>query len=204
MMLSRLLVMFAAFALLAARPALANPITYDFTGTLWNGFAADGSKDFSGAFTIDGNVTPNPPGSWQGYEVDEKGSEVSLTLNIGGQTYKYENNANSLVELTVGTSPSWYGDGPRQEEIILKAVDLPYSTPFWMTFYTPASMQNLSDLRTLNFIPGTGSAQIYTPVYSGDAYFTSVTLVPTPTPEPGAVTVFALAGVAAFVKLRRR
>jgi len=198
-----MLLALAVISCLVVGPVSASPITYDFTGTLRDGFA-NGSTDFSGSFTIDGDPTLQPDGS-----VDEKGSDVSITLNIGGQTYKYENNANTEVELTVGTSPSWHDDpqsGPRQDGILLQAVDHTggASLPLFIaSFYTPSSLENLTDLRTLNFIPVAGHAAIGTPVYGGDGKFTSITLVQN-TPEPGAFVVFALAGVAAVVKLQRR
>ena len=74
----------AAMTVLISAPQLvmADPITYDFSGTLSQ--PADGVTTFSGSLTF--NATPagadvSPGGAY----VVESGSEVSLSLSLGGQ-----------------------------------------------------------------------------------------------------------------------
>ncbi|WP_435011547.1 PEP-CTERM sorting domain-containing protein [Tundrisphaera lichenicola] len=200
-----------AIPLLVAGLASASPITYAFTGTLQAPIQGlNGADQFSGTFTIDGDPTPNA----QTGSVYEGGNDVAVTLKIGGQSFTFTNSPTGLssAEFTAGTSPTWLNMpvGPRQDEITVNgntsSADAKIS--FGMSFYNPASMDHLSDLRTLMINLGTGSSYITFGHNSADSYagggnITSIGLVPTSTPEPSTLAVFVVLGVVAMSRRRR-
>ena len=77
----------------------ASPITFAFSGTLLE--PVNGSSTFSGFFTVNSN--PNPQTGFS--SVTEQGSDVSATLNIGGQVIDYANTPQNtqFVEAMVNT-----------------------------------------------------------------------------------------------------
>jgi hypothetical protein len=98
-MLNRLTLVLALWALLAPGTAGADPITYDFTGTLTEPF--NGSKTFSGTLTINGTppMSPYVPG------VEEDGSDVSVSLSAGGQVLNFSNSPqNPLISAMFSAS----------------------------------------------------------------------------------------------------
>lgn len=195
-----------ALPFLLAGPAAASPLSYAFTGTT----DAKGENTFSGTFTIDGDPTKN----WDG-SVSEV-NDVSITLNAAGQTYHFSNQGPashpiSTAGFSVSTSPSGPWEGVPQDEIVLTGAnyDAMGNRDFGvsMTFYAPTAAQNRSDLRTLDFVLGSGSIAL---AQKDRGYenqnlwqFTSVELVPTPTPEPSTWLIALIAGGAAALRLRR-
>ena len=79
-MLNRLSFIIAVSIVLSSQQIVgASPVTYDFTGTLNQ--PVDGSTTFTGSFTINANPTVNPVANPY---VAEDGSDVSLSVNLGG------------------------------------------------------------------------------------------------------------------------
>ena len=199
----------ATISLIVASPALASPITYAFTGTL--AAPLNGSNQFSGSFTINGDpsVSGNP-GS-----VIENGNDVSLALNIGGQKFNIVNQANApaAVSFTAGLSPSWIMNptGPQQDEALISA-GMQSTNPlakfnFGLSFYSPASSDQLDNLRDFSF-PIASSSVFAIGTLGGSSFqtggsITSIELVPTPTPEPSTLAIFAVLSVVAMTRRRR-
>jgi len=79
-MLNRLSFIIAVSIVLSSQQIVgASPVTYDFTGTLNQ--PVDGSTTFTGSFTINANPTVNLVANPY---VAEDGSDVSLSVNLGG------------------------------------------------------------------------------------------------------------------------
>jgi len=86
-MLNRLSFIIAVSIVLSSQQIVgASPVTYDFTGTLNQ--PVDGSTTFTGSFTINANPTVNLVANPY---VAEDGSDVSLSVNLGGHTINYVN-----------------------------------------------------------------------------------------------------------------
>jgi hypothetical protein len=62
----------------------ASPITYDFTGT-FRGGTVNGSNQITGSFTINADPILGSTAS----SLTESGSDVSITVNAGGQTFNW-------------------------------------------------------------------------------------------------------------------
>jgi len=206
-MLARLsLAIVVSIALSTQRTAGASPITYDFAGT-FGGQSLNGISQFNGSFTINGDPTVGSSGS-----VAEGGSDVSLTVNMGGQVYNFVNQQNPVIvaSFTAGESPAWIANptGPPQDEAIVSgAIQSGNSlVAFGMSFYSPAAVDQLANLRNFSFPLGTSS--VYVTDTSGGSYqeaegtITSIELVSTP--EPSTLAVFAVLGIAAMVHRRQK
>jgi hypothetical protein len=204
----------ATLALGVGQPAWASPITFDFTGTLKA--PINGTEQLSGSFTINGDPTPT---GWP-YpltSVNENGSDVSITVNMGGQVFHFDNGQNPLTtaSFTTGPSPTWIMQGlsgpPQASTWIGGGTSSSDGSPgaeFGMTFYSPALL-NLTNLRDLSLPLGSGSVYVTTSssIYGigvavgGDV--TSIELVPTPAPEPSTLAIFAALGIATMAYRHR-
>jgi hypothetical protein len=208
-MLARLSVAFVvSIALISPQTVGASPITFDFTGALGpNVQPVDGSRQFSGSFTINGDPTVNP-GS---YAVSEGGSDVSITLNVGGQVINFVNSPQSP-----NTSANFYvtqvtlqeKTGPVLEDEFLVSGVTPSGSStlyFNFSFFSPATDNQLGNLR--NFSLPLDSSSVNLEVSSGTfqgplGTITSIQLVSAP--EPSMLAVFAVLGIAAMAHGRRR
>jgi hypothetical protein len=127
----------------------AGPITYDFTGTLSQPVA--GTQTFSGSFTINGNptVAPGSPG------VTENGSDVALTLNLGGQVIQYVNTARdpSYVTADAVIVPTWLEVPPGSPTIgfSVSGGNNGGTYPFSMRFSSPGGADQLTNWGSLSF-----------------------------------------------------
>ncbi|WP_165073164.1 PEP-CTERM sorting domain-containing protein [Paludisphaera rhizosphaerae] len=198
-----------ALLLLAASPAAASPISYSFTGTLNNPF--NGSREFRGTVTFNSKPTEyiSTGNTWA-----RVSQYADMTLNAGGHTIEMlsQDPRSAMHNMYVGVSPTWLSDptGPRQDEIMFLgsvALNLPAlgGANFAIMSYTPSSSQDLADLRTLNFEPGTSTATLR---YDADGQFyngtgTITSFTPIATPEPSTWLVALIAGGAAALRLRR-
>jgi hypothetical protein len=202
-MIRRFSIPLAAWILLAAQPiASASSITYDFTGTLIQPF--DGSTKLSGSFTVNGNPTLGP-----GYpEIQESGSDVSLTVNLGGRVITFVNTPQLPISITLSASVV-----PPENEVPPGSSTIGFSlsgeasggdTFFGLTFYSPGGVDKLSNLRDLSFPLDTSS--IYMRDLSGGSYqeafgvITSIEAVSVPEPA----TVLMYLSALALVRVWRR
>ena len=128
----------AAMTVLISAPQLvvADPITYDFIGTLSQ--PADGVTTFSGSLTFNAIPTGadvSPGGAY----VTEAGSEVSLSLNLGGQVFDFQNNAlYSPATLFLEKLPGPY-DESAQPSVLFSVFTSSSQFGFWMKFVSPAT-----------------------------------------------------------------
>ena len=195
----------AAMTVLISAPQLvvADPITYDFIGTLSQ--PADGVTTFSGSLTFNAIPTGadvSPGGAY----VTEAGSEVSLSLNLGGQVFDFQNNAlYSPATLFLEKLPGPY-DESAQPSVLFSVFTSSSQFGFWMKFVSPAT--NIpTNLATLSLPPSTSSVDIVTN-NPGQGYvqsqgvISSIELVPS-VPEPGTLAIFAALGVSAMWRTRR-
>jgi hypothetical protein len=220
-MLNRLHCALAASIILVTPSIVtANPITYDFSGTFDT--PINGTDQFSGSFTIDVNPTatyyssPAYP-TVSPWSVSENGTDVSLTVTIGGQTTNYVNTPGSfnLASLWVGQNPSNYELDP-SGDVIRVAGSPAYSDPginpgFGLVLNNPTDVifsqmgpNNVVNLQNFDFSALNVGMASYTNE-SGvldDGTITSVEAVPAP--EPSTLAVFAMLGIAAIVHRRRR
>ncbi len=188
----------------------ASPITYDFTGDFLAGATFNGTKQFSGSFTVNGDPTLASPSS---LGVIESGRDVSLTLNVGGQVFSFLNQQNPVpgtALFVVQAAPVPVGEpgvGPLQLEAGVTGTvgNGNSSVDFGLTSYSPAADDDLANLRTLNFSLGSTSA--YFTDISGETSFesgatiTSIQLVSAP--EPSTLVVFCVLVIAAIAHRRR-
>jgi hypothetical protein len=195
----------AAMTLLISVPqrVAADPITYDFTGTLEQ--PANGVKTFSGSLTF--NAVPTgadvPPG---GAYVNEAGNEVSLSVSLGGQVFNFQNNASySPLGVFLEKLPGPY-DESAQPSVLFSEFASSNQFGFWMTFIS-AAMNIPANLATLSLSPSTSSVSIVTN-NPGEGYVQSLGVISSielrPVPEPGTLAIFAGLGVAALLRLRTR
>ena len=198
-----------ALPLFLVGPATASPISYAFTGTLSKPF--NGSREFNGTVTFESKPTEDLSAGNTWATVNE---HADISLNAGGHTIEFssQNSVYDRGRLYAGVSPSWSSNptGPRQDEIAIlgsAALNLPAlgGANFAITSYTPSSSQDLSDLTTLNFNPGTSSVTLRYDSngenYDGTGTITSFT--PIATPEPSTWLIALLGGGAAALRLRR-
>jgi PEP-CTERM motif len=203
-MLNRVALAVAVLVLISTpRIAVASPITYDFTGTLNQ--PVDGATTFNGSLTF--NATPT--GSEvpiAGYSVSETGSDVSLTVNVGGQVMNFSNSPqNPHISLMVSadvepnqplttTEFSVYGgnDGG--------ATGSGTTGTFFLSFYdvglgaVPSNLANLP-------LPVQGEDTELT-VGSSSSVGTLTSIEVASAPEPSTLAVFAGLGLAALVRRR--
>ncbi len=192
------------------RIAAADPITYDFTGTLQQ--PIDGTTTFSGALTINGTPTEQGPPGDLVRMVTEGGSDVSLSLNLGGQVFNIVNSTQNPFTYVAfsaeGQDPSY---SPPDVLMSLWGAFNPSKAAqpvldVYSTFY--AFGTTLPDnLATLNPSPNGSyfSLQTDSPgsLNSTGTFgqYTSFDLVSTP--EPSTLAIFAGLGTAALLHRRR-
>lgn len=198
-------------ALGVGQPGGASPITYAFAGTLST--PSSGTDQFSGSFTINGDPTifSSDQRAFRGLGVYEHGSDVSLTVKVGGQVFNFSNQQgpNPIASFDAGLAYSWNDNQPPQDEAIISgSTSMVNGVPgvsFAMSFYSDAAADQLGNLRDFSFPIGSSSVFMNFPsVYGIGANLTSIELVPTPAPEPSTLAMFAGLGVAAIVHHHRR
>jgi hypothetical protein len=207
-MFGRVLLAVGILLLLEARAeVLADPITYAFTGTFPSSSDINGVNQFSGTFTIDGSPTVTATG------VTEGGSDVSITVNVGGQVVNFANMVGNIYSqatfnassIAAGASNNPYG--PTGPAVIAFGVDGSTETPtssvtFGLSSYPVASPQQLANISSLS-LP-LESSSIYVTETSGQQYqrafgaITSIELVSTP--EPGTLVIFGAIAVSAIAR----
>jgi hypothetical protein len=203
--LPRLPLAVAALVLLSTHQmAEGSPITYDFSGTIYNGATDWIGGNFSGSFTINTDPTVNSSGA-----VQEGGSDVSITLNgsaFGGTPQKLSSSA-----LYASETPDPSGPPLIQVSITggpIRPSGAGIGAGFAMIFVSPGQAKQLSNLGNFNFSTSTISSVQFTGLDSAGAYatssgtITSIELVSAP--EPRTWVVFAGLGIAALVYRHRR
>jgi hypothetical protein len=213
-MLTRLLLAAVSIVLIAPMTAGATPITFDFAGTL--NAAINGTTQFTGSATINGDPTVSNWGTVSGELtnalVSESGGDVSITLNVGGQTVNFANNPQNPY--TQATFQAWSvlqgianptGE-PMVESLWYGAIQSgnPQAT-FAMSFYdfSANGVSTLSNLRNLNLPLSTGSV-FFTATPGGQAEGTITSIALVSTPEPSTLAIFAVLGIAAIAHRSRR
>jgi len=213
-MLNRLSFIIAVSIVLSSQQIVgASPVTYDFTGTLNQ--PVDGSTTFTGSFTINANPTVNPGASW----VAESGSDVSLTVNLGGRMINYVNTPQFPDSATFQLA--WFSASFMQAFLIgppgvAALPELEFSVKggganggnitFAMSFDKPGGVEQLSNpqdvILPLNSIYVTvEDTEPYPASNQGSAgSITSIEAVSVP--EPSALVVSAMLGIAAMVYRR--
>jgi hypothetical protein len=210
-MLPRRLLVVAVLTLLSThRMVGASPITYDFTGTLNQ--PVDGSKTFSGSLTI--NAIPTPA-EMLGGGVAEDGTDVSLTVRVGGQVLNFINtpqNPNSVSFQAGVTPPNDRDFMPSVATFLVGGMNWgntgngPTSS-FAMNIYSPPGVESLpANLADVSLVPNTSSVRISdssggSSQDSGGG-LTSIEIVSSP--EPSTLVVFAGLGIAVLVYRRHR
>jgi PEP-CTERM motif len=211
-MLNRLALVVAVWVLVDThRMVAANPITYDFTGTFQQPF--DGSTAFSGSLTF--NATPTlQDATLQGGGVAETGSDVSLTLNAGGQVFNFNNSPQNPTSSGVSVFPS----SPLGT---LPSVELSFggrnsgaagsgpAISFAVTMYDyGVAALPYSNLASLSFPAYTSSVQLQEltagGAISGGVGGALTSFEAVSTPEPSTLVVFAGLGLAALLRRRCR
>jgi hypothetical protein len=189
------------FILSAPQLVLADPITYDFTGTLSQ--PADGVKTFSGSLTLDATPTGTDASPGGAY-VNETKSDVWLSVTLGAQVFNFPNSSSSSdVGVFLERLPGPY-DESAQPSVLFSEWASSDQLGFWMKFISHATSIP-TDLATLSLPLSTSSVDIVTNntaqgYEQSQGVITSIEL--RPVPEPGTLAIFAGLGVAAL--LRRR
>jgi hypothetical protein len=209
-MLSRLALVFAVLVLVETPLMVAaNPITYDFSGTFSQPF--DGSTAFSGSATF--NATPTPQdATWDGAGWNETGSDVSLTLNAGGQVFNFGNSPqDTFVGARVSVGPSSpLGTLPSLALSLFGyagASGIGTSTTFGVTMYSYGIGTVPPNLASLSFPVYTSTVvlqELSEGTISGGAGGALTSFEMVSTPEPSTLVIFASLGVAALVHHRCR
>lgn len=176
----------------------ANPITYDFTGTL--GQPYDGTTSFSGSFTI---VDAPVAGG-----VTEAGSESSMTLHFGNNVVTYSNNPqdpSTMFAFSVlpATGPSGEQNPPWYEIEVGGQSSRPGIGDFFITSYVPSSISTVTNLRNLTF-PSNSTSYLSepSPAVTNQGLLLSINAVPAP--EPKTFVVFGMFGAALIAKRIRQ
>jgi len=155
-MLNRLSFIIAVSIVLSSQQIVgASPVTYDFTGTLNQ--PVDGSTTFTGSFTINANPTVNLVANPY---VAEDGSDVSLSVNLGGHTINYVNTPQLSDSATFQLT--WYSPSSVQSFFVetpgvTALPTLEFSVQgrgnitFGMGFDKPGGVEQLSNLRDISF-----------------------------------------------------
>lgn len=207
--------------------AQGTPITYDFTGILTQ--PMNGTDQFSGSFTfnadptaanvgglgLDANGTSlsfTPAALDPGVPIAEYGSEVSLTVKIGGQVIQYTNTAQNptLASLTAGRAVV---DDPFYRYIDTVAIQGMGTTKNPNNSYTNGSFslvfqgsgdpifgnvsrQQVANLQAFPFsadsLKGMSAADASGNNYTG--FLTSIEMVSAP--EPSGLAIFAILAMA--------
>jgi hypothetical protein len=196
---------------------MANPITYDFSGTFDQ--PVNGTTQFSGSFTFNTDATITYSAQhWPNiypYMIAESGKDVALVVTIGNQTINYQNTNQypDLAKLSVYRNPTNYPVEPSGDTIDVGGAP-PYSPPgyspgFGFSLGLPhdeifsqagpngaVSLPNLSafELRAASY---TDSSNV---LHEGQ--ITSIQEVSIP--EPSMLAVFATLGALAIVHRRFR
>jgi hypothetical protein len=172
-MLARLAsVLVLSVLLIAPRPAGALPITFDFAGTLST--PINGATTFTGSTTINGDPTITNPNGFEGLSVNamaaESGSDVSITVNVGGQVYTFANSPqNPSTQATFNAFNILQGIGnpngtPTVESMWKGSVQSGGNVQqsFGMNFYDTNSngVASLRNLRNMTFPPDTSSVNL--------------------------------------------
>jgi hypothetical protein len=200
-MFNRLALVLAVSVLVSTpRLVVADPITYDFTGTFSQPF--DGSKTFNGSLTF--NATPTTGDS-----------SDSLTVNVGGQVLTFSNSPqNPNVSLTVGADVEPNTTTPTVEFSFVGSIEgNDTSRTFGVTMYDYGLGAVPSNLASLNLPLYTSTALLQEitvnnstgeveSVTGGSGVLTSYEAVSTP--EPSTVVIFAGLALAAIVRGHRR
>ncbi len=193
----------------------ASPITFDFTGILNPSVSLpiNGTYQISGSFTINSNPPAGPttiPGN--GIELTENGSNVSLTVNAGGQTFNFINTSQNPDIATFNAivwppgSPSNPTTGPFNEIQVAGSQQIgPKLTSFSMSFYNPGATTFFANPGSSAYVPGSSTFNFTVSTNSvvdagGSGVFSSINAVP----EPSTLIVFAVLGMTALVHGRRR
>ena len=197
----------AAILLAAPRMVAANPITYDFSGTFSQPF--DGSTAFSGSATF--NATPTPQdATWDGAGWNETGSDVSLTLNAGGQVFNFGNSPqDTFVGARVSVGPSSpLGTLPSLELSLFGyagASGIGTSTTFEVTMYSYGIGTVPPNLASLSFPVYTSTVvlqELSEGTISGGVGGALTSFEMVSTPERSTLVIFASLGIAALVHQR--
>jgi hypothetical protein len=214
-----------AASILLSTPSIvtADPITFDFSGTLNS--PVNGSNQFSGSFTINADPTVSPTNlspPYSPYWISENGNNVSLTVTLGGQVTNYINTTEypNLAALAVSVNPSTLPaeSNPSGDVVTVGGVpaysDPGYNPGFWLGFSSPTETifsqlgpNNVANLRNFNFSAAAAVDAQYT-----DAQYTNASGVidrgivtsieEVAAPEPSTLVVFAMLGLAAIVHQR--
>jgi hypothetical protein len=212
-MLNRLSFIIAVSIVLSSQQIVgASPLTYDFTGTLNQ--PVDGSTTFTGSFTINANptvwssATVNPPDLPVMSGVFESGSDISLTVNLGGQMINYVNTpqfpGSARFSLTtwsdlMNMSPGLAGlKGPLLEFTVGGGANGGNIT-FGMIFESPGGVEQLSNLRGVSLPLNTSYVTVYDSSSQQGAAGSITSIEAVSVPEPSALVVSAMLGIAAMV-----
>jgi hypothetical protein len=214
-MLNRLSFIIAVSIVLSSQQIVgASPLTYDFTGTLNQ--PVDGSTTFTGSFTINANptvwssATVNPPDFPVMSGVFESGSDVSLTVNLGGQMINYVNTpqfpGSARFSLTtwsdlMNMSPGLPGlAGPFVEFTVGGVAN--GGNFFSMIFECPGGGEQLSNLRGVSFPLNTSYVTLYDSSSNQWAAGSITSIEAVSVPEPSALVVSAILGIAGMAYRR--
>jgi hypothetical protein len=203
-MLQRLALVVAVSILVGTpRMVVADPITYDFSGTFNQPF--DGSTAFSGSLSF--NATPAGDG--------QSVSDVSLTLNAGGQVFNFVNSpqdpsTSASVSLQLqppvdpALGPGFLGSEPDIELMVggahTGATGSEPNITFGFTMYDYGLAAVPSNWANLSFSVSTAS--VVFPVDQGMSGGTLTSFEMVSTPEPSTLVIFGALGMAALVRRR--
>ncbi len=213
-----------AASILLSIPSIvtAGPITYDFSGTLpWPVY---GTQQFTGSFTI--NANPVVVGSGDnGFK--ENGSDVSITLDVGGHTISFANTPQNpnVAQLIVDQIWSSTVIGASSDLVIVTGGGQttpgsdPILTGFGLRFgnsadtlFSNLKAGQLATINMQNFDFSTAQDSSGIPLGAAEANYGSAgTWVPATltsveaasVPEPSSVIVLAVLGIGAMVYERR-
>jgi hypothetical protein len=204
--LGRVLLAVIALAPIGARTnVVANPITYHFSGTFSDPRSGiNGVNQFSGTFTIDGNPAV------YGQNVYESGSDVSMNVGVGGQTFNLANDPLkqdasayfSAGYIPLGASNNTFGQSVIDFNVSGAIQTATTQMTVSMGFYCPGGPAQLGNLSSLSFPLETSS--VYVTETSGqqgqwaDGVISSIELVSTT--EPGSFVIFSAIAVAAMAR----
>jgi hypothetical protein len=212
----------------------ADPITFNFAGTLTQ--PMNGSNQFSGSFTINADPTaanigflgtngqgilsfsPTEPQSnpVERREIAEYGGDVSITVNVGGQTLNYVNTAQNPTLATFSAGAVQLGNNLTPNTPLTDLVSVwgnsmtknagnsftnnSFALSFSATpdtIFSNLAPGQVANLRGFNFAAlagGVGGATAAGVPWSGRI----TSLVEAPVPEPSTLVVFAVLSAAAM------
>lgn len=198
-----------SMAIIATPAADASPITYDFAATLSG--AINGSNQVTGSFTINGNPTLNEYG-----DVLERGADVAVSVNLGGQTINFGGAPHSQsdavfsggirypIQPLASSAPGHFPGDPSVEYDLFAGTGT--GTHVELTFTRPGSNWLAADLAGLGSPVFSSSIDVGyasgSQIQSADGPITSIELVSAP--EPGTLIVFGLMALAGWAHRRFR